>query len=354
MATGRTRSARKRTTLLLAWVGLYAVMAALAGCGWQPDKPFERNAPAVDDAIEALDAGEAGAAASLLQGYLETGECKEGNIGVSGLVRERTHASFDLGLTLFELAQKLGPRFGAEQSAAGDGGLTPEQQTETQLRSDHVECALRLLQAIAISGEVPAELVARARYLEGNLEFLRRNYRGAVSAYDEALRLIPGLPEDAGDGIGRDAAWNRAIALRRIEEENKRDAGQDASDEQDASQDTTPDQDAGSPEGGEDGPKETGDEANQDASRPDAGNDGGGDGGDRGEGGADGGDDGRAPQDQNKQPDGGAPDGGQQPPPTTATQDDRMLDMLESAPTVQLQDAKNRATRRRARGMIDK
>ena len=55
-------------------------------------------------------------------------------------------------------------------------------------------------------------------------EFLRAKYEEAVKEYDLALTLVPGLFEEAGgDGIGRDAAWNRAIALRRIEEQ--KDAG---------------------------------------------------------------------------------------------------------------------------------
>ncbi|HQK19125.1 MAG TPA: hypothetical protein PLJ27_16815, partial [Polyangiaceae bacterium] len=193
------------------------------------------------------------------------------------------------------------------------------------------------------SADLPVDLAARARYLEGNLEFLRRNYRDAVRAYDEALRLIPGVEPDAGDEVGRDAAWNRAIALRRIEE-NERDAGQDAQDEQDASQDTSPDTDSGSPEGGEDGPKESGDEGKQDAPSEDSGG---------GDGAPDGGD-GSAPDDENKQPDAGQPDGDKQPPPQPQTQDDRILDMLEAAPTVQLEDARRNAARRQVRGMVDK
>lgn len=331
--------------------GVWVVLSAawLAGCGIEPDRAFERNAPSVDKAIEALDAGEAGAAAELLEGYLGTGKCEAGELGVPDLVRDRKNASFDLGLTLFRFAERYGPRFGEEDAA--DGGPNAEQLLE--LRSDQVTCALKLLRAIGTSGDVPIDLAARAKYLEGNLEFLRRNYRDAVRAYDESLRLVPGIPDDAGDGIGRDAAWNRAIALRRIEEEEKRDAGDDASDDQDASQDASPDTDSGSPEGGEDAPKEAGEEGGEDAPSGDAGQDASQDGGGR-DGGKDAGGDGSAPEDKNKSPDAGAPDGGQQPPPEPVSQDERMLDMLEAAPTVQLEDARRHAARRRVRGMADK
>ena len=232
---------------------------------------------------------------------------------------------------------------------------TPEQQEQMQLRQEQVTCALKLLRAIGASGNVPVDLAARAKYLEGNLEFLRGNYRDAVRAYDESLRLTPGIVEDAGgDPIGRDAAWNRAIALRRIQdEENKKDAGQDAPEDQDSGQDAQPDN--GSPDGGQDGQQEAGEDGSQDAPPPDAGNDGPSDGGDgKGDSGKDGGKDGSSPEDQNKEPDAGAPDGGQQPPPEPVSQDERMLDMLEAAPTVQFEDARKKAARRRPRGMVDK
>ena len=339
-----------RAGVTLSLLLLQAILAA--GCGWEPDKPFERNAPEVNKAIVALDAGEAGAAAQLLEEYLGTGKCADGKLGVSDRVRQRENASFDLGLTLFHFAEKYGPRFGDEDVGLDDAGLTEQQQTETKLRGEQVDCALDLLRAIGNMPGLPIDLAARAHYLEGNLEFLRRNYREAVRAYEEALRLAPGIPGDAGDEVGRDAAWNRSIALRRIEEENKRDAGQDAQEDQDA-QDASPDTDSGSPEGGEDAPKESGDEGQDDAQPPDAGQDGPSDGGGN-DGGNDGGKDGSNPEDQNKQPDAGAPDGGKQPPPQPVSQDDRILDMLESAPTVQLQDARNNAARRRVRGMVDK
>lgn len=316
----------------------------VVGCGIEPDRVFERNAPQVDRAIEALDAGEAGVAAELLQQYLGTGRCEAGELGVSDFARERKNASFDLGLTLFLFAEQFGPRFGQEDEGLHDGGPTDEQKKAMELRSEQVTCALRLLRAIGASKEIPVDLAARAKYLEGNLEFLRRNYKDAVNAYDEALRLIPGVDPDAGDGIGRDAAWNRAIALRRIQDENERDAGQDAPEDQDASSDATPDTDAGSPEGGEDAPQEAGDEGQDDAPSEDSGG---------GDGSPDAGD-GSAPEDENKTPDAGAPDGGQQPPPEPVSQDERMLDMLEAAPTVQLEDARRNAARRQVRGMVDK
>jgi tetratricopeptide (TPR) repeat protein len=328
----------------LVLAALALVLLASIGCGWNPAKPFERNAPEVDRATGALDAGEAGAAADLLERYLQTGQCTEGSIGVPDRVRERPNASFDLGLALFHVAERFGRRFG-EEDLVPDGGPTPQQQTEAQLRADQAECAIKVLRAIAAAPETPVALAARAHYLAGNIEFLRRKYQDAVSAYDEALRLIPGVPDDAGDGIGRDAAWNRAVALRRIEEEKKRDAGRDAPDEADGGKEP----DTGVPEAGDDGPKDAGPPDAPDKDKGDSGKDDKGDGGDKGkDSGADSGREAAAPKNDPARPEAGAP------PPQSPSQDERMLDALAAAPSVQLQDAKNRAARRRVRGMADK
>lgn len=324
----------------LCLVGAFGVGGGMSACGWNPTRPFERNAPAVDQAIASLDAGEAGVAAELLESYLQTGACTDGQIGVPDRTRELSSASFDLGLALFHVAEKFGRRFGEEEDVVFDGGPTADQLTQGQLRGDQVECAVRVLRAVASAPNLSVDLFARARYLEGNLEFLHRNYSAAVTAYDEALKLVPGVPPDAGDAIGRDAAWNRAIALRRIEEEKQRDAGKDSEPDR-----TAPD--AGSPDAGQDGPGESG--AGDGASKGGPETGGGGP-----EGGSDAGQDAPSPHNEDSRPDAAGPDGASQPPPQSPSQDDRMLDMLEAAPTVQLQDARNRASRRRARGMIDK
>jgi hypothetical protein len=183
-----------------------------------------------------------------------------------------------------------------------------------------------------VTGEadVAIELRARAQYLAGNLEFLRAAYTEAVRHYDEALKLIPGLVE-GGDTVGQDAAWNRAIALQRIEEEKKRDAGNDASDQPDGNRprdagQTPPDGSHGN-DGGQNDPK--------DAGRPPPGD------------GGNGQDDKPKPQPKEA----GSPP---EQPPSSVNQDERMLDMLESAPTFQQQDAKNRTPARKVRGSADK
>lgn len=336
--------------LAIAWGG--------AGCsGWDPSAPFERNAPEVDEAIRDLDAGKLESAEEALERYLGTGPCTDGGIGLPDTVREKHNGSFDLGLVLFHVAERFGRRFGDEEEGRGEGTASADDEVRMARRSAEIDCALVVVKAIASDDKVPIDLRARAHYLAGNLEFLRRRYEEAVRQYDEALKLVPGVPEEAGgDGIGRDAAWNRAIALRRIEDQ--KDAGPDAPDEPpDASDDAAdvdePDAesppDAG-PDGGEAGP-DGGDE-DENESEPDAGEgDAGDDGGNQGEGpdagGEDGGQDGGSepPSEPEPQP--------SEPPPSDARQDERILDQLEEAPTYQEQEAKQRA-RSRGRAMEDK
>jgi len=324
-------------------VGLFlgGALVHLPGCDARTD-PFVRHAPAVDQALEALDAGDAGAAVDQLARYLATGRCEAGEIGAPETLSQRPNATFDLGLGLFRLGEQYGRRFGEEEVDAG----APDEAAIGQ-RGEQVRCALKIVRAISHDDGVPVELRARAHYLAGNLEFLRRSYRDAVTEYDQALRLIPGRP-DAGDSIGEDAAWNRSIALRRIEDQpdaGPPDAGPDAEPPPDAGPDAAaPDAgpDAGSPP-----------DAGPDAGPPDAGPDAGGDAASPDGGGAV--DAGAAPS--------SAPDAGDAPPPSPEpesaqdpTQDERVLDQLEEAPTLQQQDAQRRARRGRpaGRGMADK
>jgi tetratricopeptide (TPR) repeat protein len=295
---------------------LIAVGAAVVACG----RHIEHEASEVNHALDALDAGDAGGAALQLSQYLATGVCEDGNIGTPERVQQRRWATFDLSLALFRIGEAFGGPFGSEESDAGGEAVLA-------LRRKEVACALRLLRAIADRSETPVELRARAHYLEGNLLLLNGENDEAVKAYDQALSLAPGA-WDAGDPIGRDAAWNRAIALAR--HERKQDAGNDGgSDGGDAG-------DSGS-DGGDSG----GDDAGKDGGN---GQDGGQDGG-----GQDGGaQDGGSPPPP--QPD---PKDNKAPPPTADRQtDESALDKLERAPTVQQESA--RKQRKRVRGAEDK
>jgi hypothetical protein len=325
-----------------AFGAIVASSTFVVACGWDPSRPFEREAPQVREAIALLDGGDAHVAGDLLADYLSTGACKEGSIGTPPRVRERSNGSFDLGLAIFQVAETYGRRFGDEESDAGEGDSVLENE-----RNGQVDCGLKLVRAVGTDPSQPVDLRARARYLEGNLLLLNKAYEEAVRAYDASLELAPGMHDsgpitvgEAGrtynpDLLGRDAAWNRAIALRRIED--KKDAGNDGGDD-------------GGTDGGGDGgdtKKDNNDAGNGD--KPDAGKDGGG----TPDAGKDGGSD-----DPNKpKPDKPEekPDAAPPPPPSRQNQDERMLDQLENAPTVQQEAARKQAQKRRpARGMSDK
>ncbi|HKY41196.1 MAG TPA: VWA domain-containing protein [Polyangiaceae bacterium] len=309
----------------------FCLLWLMVACAKQRNELWMRNAPAVDEAIAAYDAGDAGAAVTLLEQYLATGKCDKGNIGAPESVRSKPNASFDLGLGLFKLGEQYGLRFG-EPDPPPDASLSPEEEAFKEKRGSEVECALRIVRIVAADASLPIDLRARAFYLAGNLEFLRGDYESAVKSYDASLELIPGLPVDGGaDGIGRDAAYNRAIALSRIQDQ-KKDAGPDSGPPDSGPPDSGP-PDSGPPDGGQqpDGGQDQKDQP------PDAGDDGG-------------------KQDQPEPQDGGPPDAGKQPEPEAQqqqqppkNQDERMLDMLERAPSVQQQDAKNRALQQRQR-----
>ena len=325
--------------------------ALVAACGWDPSRPFDRDAPQVNDALRAYDAGEAGSAADLLQDYLTTGACSEGNIGTPVRLRARSNGTFDLGLALFKIAETYGRRFGDEEKT--EGTLDPNLKG---MRAGQVDCALRVVRAVAEDLAQPVMLRARARYLEGNLLFLTASYKEAVTAYDHALELVPAMG-DAGpiglnagakvtyapDPVGRDAAWNRAIALRRIED--KKDAGNDTSspdggEQGDSGNNESPDS------GSKDQNKDSGsDDQNKDSGKNDQGQDAGKDSG--------------ADNEQNKPPPPPPPpkkpeEEQKPPPPSRQSQDDRILDQLENAPTVQQEAAKKQHRARKVRDMADK
>jgi len=178
------------------------------------DRMFTRNAPDVESAVAALNGNDAGVAERLLSGYLGTGECQEGRIGSPPLVAERPEASFDLGLALFRVAERFGARFGEETGPSKDQALLGK-------RSEEVSCASTILDQVIGRHDIPLDLRAHAHYLSGNLEFLRHNYKAAVAAYDKALELMPGDEAETADRFGRDAAHNRALALR-YEQENEK------------------------------------------------------------------------------------------------------------------------------------
>lgn len=334
-----SRRDRKRAVLTSLVLGalIPSIVLLLPSCEEQRKGLFIRNSPRVDEALSALDAGDAGAGAQILQTYLSTGQCQEGgSIGTPDSLNKLYFATFDLGLALFRVAESYGQRFGEPRPAAANGQPDPAADQQLAQRSTQIDCALRVVTTVTTLENVPLDLLARAHYLIGNLHFLREEYKEAVAAYDETLRLVPGVQNDASDGIGRDAAWNRAIALTRQKEQKPPDAGQDG----------------GSPDGGgdSDGGQQQPDAGNQNQP-PDAGNQ---------DQPPDAGNQNQPPDagNQDQKPDGGqagGQDAGAPPPPPERPEDsaDRVLDMLDETPTLQEHEAKNRALGL-PRGMEDK
>jgi Ca-activated chloride channel family protein len=324
--SGRARADRTPSTSLRI-SSILPVFLFLSSCGWNPSRPFDREAPTVKQALSDLDAGDAASAASRLEEYLSTGPCKDGVIGTPDALKKRADGTYDLGLSLFRIGEHFGRRFGQEEA---DKKASEETRA---LRHAQIECANRVLEAITEDDKAPVELRARALYLQGNLSFLDGAYEQAVREYDRSLVLTPALV-DSGDPVGRDAAWNRAIALRRIEDE--KDAGNDAAKSQDAAKGD------GSPDTSDAGKKPAPDDQSKDASPspPDAGSHG---------------DDDGSAEPPPQQPDSGDDrrDAQTQLPPPATNQDERMLDQLESAPTLQQEEAK-RFGKKRVRGMADK
>lgn len=341
--------------------GSVLMSACVFACsGWDPSKPFEREAPQVNEAIELYDGGDAGSAEKVLEAYLLTGHCSEGNIGTPNRLNEKPNGTFDFGLVLFKIGEAYGARFGDEESDGGMGAIKDPNPMGKGLRAGVVECALRIVRRVGEDATQPVALRARARYLEGNLLFLMGTYEEAVTAYDKALALAPGMgdagPSGVPDGsqaaftpdpVGRDAAWNRAIALRRIAD--KKDAGNDSgSDGGDGGGG-----DAGG-EGGDGDGDGGGNDSGGDSGKNDDDKDGGGNNDDDKDSGKDSGGEPPPKPDPKEPPDAGqAPQ--QPPPPSRQSQDERILDQLENAPTVQHEAAKKAAGRRRVvQGMADK
>jgi hypothetical protein len=284
---------------------LVPIALSFGACSFE--KMFERDDPGVERARAALDAPPE-ADADLQAARVELEEllrfrCE--NDGGRDMVLDYPNAALDLGLVMFRLTELIGRRFGEEELP--DGGVEEGDELVMEARARQLDCAHLLLLKIASDPKTPLSLQLRARYLLGNMAFLAKKYKDAIARYDEVLLAHPARgvqPNEAGppnddDAVARYAAWNRAIALERLE---RNDAGPDA--------DSTPD----SNEGG-DGASD-GNDGSSDSSDSNDGSDGN-DGSDSNDGGGDGSND-TAPS----QPDSGGNDGGTDsgaPPPAASS-----------------------------------
>ncbi|HEX7664571.1 MAG TPA: hypothetical protein VF407_08675, partial [Polyangiaceae bacterium] len=103
-------------------------LVATACSTWDPSHPFDHEVGVVNNAVSALDAGDATIAAKTLEEYLSTGECNAGSIGTPDFVKRRPDGTFDLGLALFTIGESYGRRFGDEDEKTDAGSAEDEQK----------------------------------------------------------------------------------------------------------------------------------------------------------------------------------------------------------------------------------
>ena len=319
---------------------LVPIALSFGACSFE--KMFERDDPRVEEARAALEAGPDAdlqpariALEELLRFRCETD-------GGQDLVLDHPNAALDLGLVMFRLSELIGRRFGDEELP--DGGTAEGDELVMEARVRQLDCAQLLLLRIAADPKTPLGLSLRARYLLGNMAFLARKYKDAIARYDEVLLAHPargpqsneaGPPGD-DDAVARYAAWNRAIALQRLENQDAgpdADAASDANDGSDA-----PDGGDGS-DGSNDGEAGDGGDSGSDSNDSNDGEGGGGDSGPPDSGGSDGGQDAGAPP----------PAASNTPPPMTSSSvavDLRELDRFDQKAPLDL-DFKARLRERR-------
>jgi hypothetical protein len=273
-----------RSRLLLA-----IPFALIPACSFDLGKLFMRDDPQVEEARQALEASTAGQDADLPGARTNLEQILTFRCDADGgrdLVIDRPGASIDLGLVLFRTSELIGRKFGDEEI---DGGTPEADEQILEARARELECAQLFLIRLAEDPATDPKIAMRARYLLGNFAFLAKRYADAIARYDQVLLAHPargtevadaGAPADE-DAVARAAAWNRAIALKRLED--KKDAGPDAPDSRppDAADGGDTGNDGGDTgndggdtgkDGGEDGAQDTGGGANDSgSSEPDTG-----------------------------------------------------------------------------------
>jgi hypothetical protein len=222
---------------LLRLAAVVLPIVLVSACSYDFGKLFLRDDPQVEEARAILDASARGLEADLPAARADLEQVLEFHCESDGgrdLVIDRPGASIDLGLVMFRTSELIGRRFGEEDVDSG----TPEADEQLMAaRVKELECAQLFLMKLETDPATDPKIALRARYLLGNFAFLSRRYTDAIARYDSVLTAHPargtepaeaGAPDDE-DAIARAAAWNRAIALKRLEDQ-KPDAGSETPD----------------------------------------------------------------------------------------------------------------------------
>lgn len=343
---------RRRIPRRLRDTGIVLLALQLLGCS-EFDQLFERKSPVVEEALQKLEAGAADQAVELLTSYLETGPCQEGVIGAGERARSQGDASFDLGLAFLDRPTTTSnDDAGAHLTTPSPlSGVLPPSASGAPTPSapdPRLECALRVLAPVAEADFHPPGLRARAYYLMGNIAFRREDFDSAVDSYGRGLLLSPGAEDSAVDRIGRDLAFNRAIALLRAKEKREQQEKERQNQEENDKDDQSEEEDRKEPDEKDQDPKDQPppdepDDKPQDQAEPQQGEQGNEDKPDpQGE-----------DQPDSKSEESSVPDEAPAPP-ASVSQDERILDQLEQAPTLQKHDAARRAGQGRRSAMEDK
>ncbi len=230
----------KRILGALALLTMGGVVAWSAGWVDRPPLPIR-------SALHALSANQFPEAIAALEHGSGLGPCTSGTYGTP---------ADDLAepLLVVDLAQvQLTRSLAAEPVGSA---ATPSKEADLAAR-----CARSAAQIVVRNRDFPRALRARAAALAGHAAFVLGDNESAIANYDIALAL-----GDGGREATEDAAWNRSLALKRL---------QSASDPPDSGAGGGGD-DGGANDGGSDGGPDSGDggDGGEDAGR-DGGNDGG-------------------------------------------------------------------------------
>ncbi len=212
--------------------------------GWVDRPPLP-----IRNALHALSASQFPEAIAALEQGAGLGPCTSGNYGTPA--DDLSEPLLVVDLAQVQLTRSL---------AAEPVGAAAPTSKEADLAA---RCARSAAQIVVKNRDVPRALRARAAALAGHAAFVLGDNEGAIASYDIALSL-----GDGGREATEDAAWNRSLALKRLQSasEPPPDGGGGGDD-------------GGPGDGGSDGGPDSGDGGDGGDGGDDAGRDGGNDGG---------------------------------------------------------------------------